>query len=75
MTEAKLDVTNAPADDQVLSFDAGSGRFEWVDQTSGGTGYTDADVDARLLDRLAECAAVAAPSFFDRYAHVGRFQP
>ena len=66
VVEAKLDATNVPADDQVLSFDAGSGRFEWVDQSAGGTGYTDADVDARLLDRLTNAPGSGA-SFADRF--------
>ena len=36
VTEAKLDVLNAPTDEHVLSWNDSSGRFEWVEQAAGG---------------------------------------
>ena len=36
VTEAKLDAVDSPSDGEVLSYDSGTGRLEWVAQ-SGGT--------------------------------------
>lgn len=37
ITEVKLDCTNAPTDNYILSYDSVSGGFTWVEQTSGFT--------------------------------------
>ena len=44
VTEGKLDATNTPADDQLLSYDSGTSQLEWVDPPTGG-GTADGVVD------------------------------
>ena len=59
----QMSITGTPAAGQVISYD-GAG-MEWATPTGGGTAYTDADVDARVLDRLQN-AANSGASFSDR---------
>ena len=50
----------------MLSYSGGTQDFTWIDAGGGGgTPYTDADVDARVLDRLQN-ATQSNPNFFDR---------
>ena len=66
INDARLDTGNTPTAGQVLSYSGGTQDFTWVDAGGGGgTPYTDADVDARVLDRLQN-ATQSNPNFFDR---------
>ena len=62
VTIQQMSILGTPTTGQVIAYDGSS--LEWATQ-SGGTPYTDADVDARVLDRLQN-ATQSNPNFFDR---------
>ena len=63
VTEPRMAITGTPNTGQVIAWD-GSG-MEWATPSGSGTAYTDADVDARVLDRLQNAPSSGA-SFSDR---------
>ena len=58
-----MSILGTPTTGQVIAYDGSS--LEWVTQ-SGGTPYTDADVDARITDRLQNASQGGTPGFNDR---------
>ena len=65
INDARLDTGNSPTAGQVLSYSGGAQDFTWID-AGGGTPYTDADVDARITDRLQNASQGGTPGFNDR---------
>ena len=61
---AQLSITGTPTTGQFISYD-GSG-MEWATPSGGGTAYTDADVDARILDRQQFASSTGSPESNDR---------
>ena len=59
----KMSILGTPTTGQVIAYDGSD--MEWTTPSGGGTPYTDADVDARLIDRLQN-APQSGASFFDR---------